>query len=146
MIHHLRAMRALLEARGFTTWLMNMTATESDPVSYPYIVISPGYGRSGERPLGDRLASIDHDLQVRCVGATPESMLGLLGDVREVLSPGKGPLRLLVPGRRATLRFIRHEMSEVDRDVTITGTGTHPHFGVDAFHLVSTPIRLPEEG
>lgn len=146
MIDHLNAIGVLLEERGFTVHVMDHIAREEDPTTYPYVLLSPGYGRPGERPVGGRLDSIDHDLQVRWVGATAASMLGLLRDGRKVLAPDQGPLRLQVPGRRATLRFLRHEMAEVDRDVTISELGTHPHFGVDAFHLVSTPTRLPEEG
>lgn len=146
MIAHLNVIKGLLEAQGVTVYLMDKIARDEDATTYPYVVLSPGYGRAGERPLGGRLDSIDQDLQVRWVGATAASMLGLLRVGRKVLAPGQGPLRLVGPGWRATLRFLRHEVADVDRDVTITELGTHPHFGVDAFHLVSTPTRLPEEG
>lgn len=139
MIGELRAISQLVADRGFKVHVMNLRATDTDPATYPYVLISPGYGRLGERPLGERLDSVDHDIQVRYVGSTWDSMLGLLRDTRQLLSPDKGPRRLVVPGRRASLRFLRHEMADVDRDVTITGTGTHPHFAVDAFRLLSVP-------
>lgn len=146
MIDELRAMQALVEARGFTVYLLSADRA----ITYPYVLISPGYGRPGERPLSERLDSVDHDIQVRSVGTSPASMLGLLRDVRQILSPGKGPRRLDVPGRRASVKFLRHEMTDQDRDVTFTGTKSHPHFGVDAFHLISTPVSrdpdTPEEG
>src|SRR5690625_6692958 len=140
MMAHLSAMKALIESeRGFTVYVMS--TPEPNSIRYPYVLISPGYGRLGERPLGDRLESIDHDLQVRSVGTSPASMLGLLGAVREILSPGRGPRRLSVAGRKASLRFLRHEMADQDRDVRVTATGQHPIFGVDAFRLISTPQR-----
>lgn len=142
MIDHLKVIRSLIEARGFTVHIMSADG----PITYPYVLISPGYGRPGERPLSERLDSIDHDLQVRSVGGSATSMLGMLGAVRQILSPDKGWRRLDVPGRKAQVKFIRHEMSEQDRDVVITGSKRHPHFGVDVFRLVSTPTRLPEEG
>lgn len=136
-------MQALVQARGFSVHLVSADG----PFTYPYVVISPGYGRPGERPLSERLDVVDHDIQVRSVGTSPASMLGLLKDVRAILSPGLGPRRLVVPGRKAQVKFLRHEMSDQDRDVTVTGTSRHPHFGVDTFRLVSTPThRLPEEG
>ncbi|MGC0144466.1 MULTISPECIES: hypothetical protein [unclassified Pseudactinotalea] len=140
MMAHLNAMKALIESeRGFTVYIISVPKPNS--IRYPYVLISPGYGRPGERPLNERLDSIDHDLQVRSVGTSPASALGLLGAVREVLSPGRGPRRLVVPDRKATVKFLRHEMTDQDRDVRVTATGQHPIFGVDAFHLLSTPQR-----
>lgn len=136
MIDELTAMQGLVQERGFTCHLISA----GEAISYPYVVISPGYGRPGERPLSERLDSVDHDIQVRYVGSSPASMLGLMRTVREILSPLKGPRRLDVPGRNARVKFLRHEMADQDRDVTVTGMGRHPHYGVDTFHLVSTPV------
>jgi len=135
MIDELTAMQALVHERGFTCHLISA----DEAISYPYVVISPGYGRPGERPLSERLDSVDHDVQVRYVGSSPASMLGLMKTVRAILSPHKGPRRLAVPGRNARVKFLRHELTDQDRDVTVTATGRHPHYGVDTFHLVSTP-------
>src|SRR5690625_1595673 len=130
MIDHLRAMQSLIEAR-FTCHLVGAP----DDASYPYVIVGVGYERDGERPASDRLDSLDADVRVNCVGTSAASALGLLRDVRQILSPDKRRTPLAVPGRRASLKFLRHEMTEVDRDVAVTATGTFPVFAIDSFHL-----------
>lgn len=137
MIGHLKAMQALVEALGFEVWLIDATGSKR----WPRVTITPAYGRPGvDRPLSDDRADIDEDIRVTSAGLTAESALGVAGRVREVLSPGHSWLRLDVPGRDASIRFLRHELTNTDRELADPATNRFPTYTVETFRIVSTPI------
>jgi|SRR5690625_364769 len=130
-------MKALVEAVGFETWLIDATGSKR----WPRVTIAPAYGRPGvDRPLSDDRDDLDEDVRVTSAGLTPESAVPLASRVRAILSPGNGPRVLDVPGCSATVQFVRHEITEVDRDAADTATGRFPIYTVETFRLVSTPI------
>lgn len=140
MIAHLSAIKAALEARGWTCYLMDATGSPA----WPYVVISPGYVPTDpDRPLSDVAASIAGDCRVTVVGVSAASTLGLAGAVRDALSPGGAWAPLAVSGRSAHLRWLRTEAAWVDRDITAPGSGSHPQFVVDTYALVSNPAPVP---
>ena len=137
MIAHLNAVKALIEGLGFEVWIADATGSKR----WPRVTITPAYGRPGvDRPLSDDRADIDEDIRVTSAGLTPESALGVAGRVRDVLSPGHGWGRLDVQGRSASLRFVRHELTNTDREAADTATNRFPTYTVETFRIVSTPI------
>lgn len=139
MIAHLNAIKAALEAHGWTSYLLDATGA----TSWPYVVISPGYAGDPERPLADVTAVIHGDIRVTVAGLSPASTVGLAQAVRDELSPMLSWGNVGVPERVARLRWVRTELTEVDRDVTVPSTGTHPIFRVDTYRLVSEPNPTP---
>jgi|SRR5690606_18657555 len=136
MIGHLEAMKSLLEAAGLNVYLIDATGA----TKWPRVTITPGYGRTGvDRPVSDDRDDLDEDIRVTCASLTADSLLRVTSKVRAVLSPGNGVRRLDVPGRSAELKFLRHEMTSVDRNATDVATNRDPIYTVETFHLVSTP-------
>ena len=133
MFAHLNAMKARIEAAGFTTYLLDATGT----TTWPYALILPGYSRPGDLPVAGDAGVIDEDLRVTSVALGTESLSIVRAGVFAALSPGKQTTRLPVSGRRASLRFVRTEFTAVDRDVN--HNGAHPLFTVETFHLLSAP-------
>lgn len=110
-----------------------------DTPSYPYIVL---WGDLGDESSGgpdggslrDDLSVISLRFRATYAGLTFDSVLIMCRNVRAVLS-GKIPTvagRVTGPLRQSALMDV-----QVDRDVTITGSGAHPLFAVDEFALVS---------
>lgn len=135
MIAHLNAIKTALESHGWTAYLLDATGA----TSWPYVVISPGYAGDPERPLADATSVVHGDIRVTVAGLSAASTVGLAQAVRDELSPSLSWGDLAVAGRAARLRWVRTELTEVDRDVTIPSTGTHPIFRVDTYRLVSDP-------
>jgi hypothetical protein len=110
-----------------------------DAPTYPYVVIWGDLGdESSGGPDGDSLEDVPDVLSLRIratyAGLTGDSVLIVARNVRAALSR-KTPT---VTGWRANpLRQSTLMDVQVDRDVTIPGSGTHPLFAVDEFALVS---------
>lgn len=135
MITHLKAIRTALVAKGWSVYLLDATGAQT----WPYVILSPGYAGDLERPLADATTTVHGDIRVTVAGTTADSTLGLSKAVRDELSPSLTWGALTVTGRSAHLRWLRTELTEVDRDVTVPTTGTHPIFTVDSYALVSNP-------
>lgn len=133
MIAHFTAIKAALSS--WDVFMGDATGT----TSLPYIVLTPGYSIAGERPLSDALATIEGDVRVTVAGETLDSTIGLSKAVRTILSPDLTWGPLTVTGRAASIKWVRTEVTAVDRDVTIPGSNRHPIFTVDTYHLVSQP-------
>lgn len=107
--------------------------------SYPYVVIWGDLGdESSGGPDGDSLEDVPDVLSLRIratyAGLTGDSVLIVARNVRAALNR-KTPTVTgwqANPLRQSTLMDV-----QVDRDVTIPGSGTHPLFAVDEFALVS---------
>ena len=136
MITHLEAIQATLSTSGWQVFLIDATGV----TKWPYILLAPGYASPGEVPLASAQVALEGDIRVTIAGTTPESVLGLRAAVLDVLSPQGLPTVFTIPDRHATLQWLRHEMTEVDRDVTVPATDTHPIYTVDTFHLISQPL------
>ncbi|MGO1607595.1 MAG: hypothetical protein ACTHXF_08970 [Brevibacterium yomogidense] len=130
---HLTAIKDLLEMETrLAVYLADATGG-----AFPRIVVTPAYGTPGERPLSDDLDLVEMDIRVASAGATLKVALDAAERARRALSPGLGLRRIPMPGWVASTKFRRHEMTEVDRDVQLTGTNTHPVYTVEAFHVSS---------
>lgn len=128
-------MKAVVEGAGFRAHLIDATGG-----AFPYVLIVPAYERAVvERDLEDATGDIDADVRVTSVGANGDAAMGIRGVTRSLFSPAQEWQPLDVPGRVARLRFLRHEMTAVDRDTTVTGSNTHPVYAVDTYRLVSQP-------
>ena len=107
--------------------------------SYPYVVIWGDLGdESSGGPDGESLDDVADVLSLRIratyAGLTGDSVLIVARNVRAALNR-KTPTVTgwrTNPLRQSTLMDV-----QVDRDVTIPGSGTHPLFAVDEFALTS---------
>jgi len=131
---HYDAVRALFPA-GTTVY----RGTVPEAPSYPYAVL---WGDLGEESSGgpdgdsleDSLSVLSLRPRVTYAGLTFDSVLIVARNVRATLSR-KSPAVTgwrTNPLRQSTLMDV-----QVDRDVTIPGSGAHPLFAVDEFALVS---------
>ena len=110
--------------------------------SYPYVVVWGDLGdESSGGPDGDSLTDSTGVLSLRVratyVGLTGDSVLIVARNVRAALNR-KTPTVTgwrTNPLRQSTLMDI-----QVDTDVTIPGSSTHPLFAVDEFALVSQKL------
>ena len=109
--------------------------------AYPRIILTPAYARLWERMLSDDIAQVEQDLRVTSVGETLDAALRVAERARQCLSPSLGARRVPVPGWSTWSRHVRTEMTDVDRDATITGTDTHPVIVVDTIHVSSVKNR-----
>lgn len=113
-----------------------------DAPNYPYVVVWGDLGdESSGGPDGDSLTDEAGvlSLRVRCTyaGLTGDSVLIVARNVRAALNrktPTVAGWRTN-PLRQSTLMDV-----QVDRDVTIPGSGAHPLFAVDEFALVSQKL------
>ena len=113
-----------------------------DAPSYPYVVVWGDLGdESSGGPDGDSLTDSTGVLSLRVratyVGLTGDSVLIVARNVRAALNrktPAVSGWRTN-PLRQSTLMDI-----QVDTDVTIPGSSTHPLFAVDEFALVSQKL------
>jgi len=107
--------------------------------SYPYVVIWGDLGdESSGGPDGESLDDVADVLSLRVratyAGLTGDSVLIVARNVRAALNrktPAVTGWRTN-PLRQSTLMDV-----QVDRDVTIPGSGTHPLYAVDEFALTS---------
>lgn len=110
-----------------------------DTHTYPYVVLWGDLGdESSGGPDGDSLRDDLSVLSLRFratyAGLTFDSVLIQCRNVRAALSR-KTPTvagRVCGPLRQSSLMDV-----QVDRDVTITGSGAHPFYAVDEFTLTS---------
>lgn len=137
MIDHLRAIRDLLRANGFSAHVGHVPADSPYPTAS---IQAPGWGAPDEPPLCGPAGIIESDFRV-VVGDTTDSNAHVrLQQVRDILSPGGLDARLSVPGRYATTTWVRSEFVGSDPSLTLDATNRHPGIGVDTYRLDSQPL------
>ena len=83
---------------------------------------------------------------VTFTAARTDAALAMAGDGIAALTPARRPARLAVAGRTVWLEFSEARTVQVDRDVTLPGSNTHPAFAVVLFDVHSSPApAVPEE-
>lgn len=109
---------------------------------YPYVLLlPPAGGQDPEHTLGGPHTAILDELLVRAVGTTADSVRGVLGRTRDVLSDRGRPVTFDTASWRVTLsRQSGPSPVLVDRDETITGTNAHPLFATDFYDLIAVPL------
>ena len=83
---------------------------------------------------------------VTFTAARADAALVMARDGIAALTPARRPARLTVTGRTVWLELSEARTVQVDRDVTLTGSNSHPAFVVALFALHSSPApTIPEE-
>ncbi len=104
--------------------------------AYPYAVLYIDPGEANEADLTMTSLEQVYAVQVTSVGATAAACRIQAGRVRAALLD----VTPTVTGRACwPLRVEASQTAREDRDVTIPGTGTHPHYAVDVYRLASRP-------
>lgn len=104
--------------------------------TYPYAVVYLNAGTAHEVDLTFDSDEQVYDVQVTCVGATAAAARITADRVRAALLD-QTPT---VTGRACwPIRLEASQTAREDRDITIPGTGTHPHYAVDVYRLASRP-------
>ena len=152
MIAHLHAIRDALGSLTFTRpgtagpvpVPVHFGGVEGDPGTVPtppYLIVWSNAGEgTPERVMAGALGHMTSDVRVTCVAGTEEGATILAASVRETLTPGFDPAPLTVEGRYVTVAHDGSMSPQIDRDVRITGTNTHPAFGVELFQIDSQPL------
>lgn len=94
----------------------------------PYVILSAGAHPTFDRTLsGPATGSNSGTVLAICVGVSTDQARWVADRVRGVLSPGLRPLRFEADGRLVETSWQPGLGSvEVDRDVTLPNTSTHP--------------------
>lgn len=129
---HATAVLALLTGAGITCHDGTVPANPT----YPYAVL---YTNAGDRDTTNLDYSSDvqaYDMQVTSVGASAAAAR----IVADKVSTALVDVTPTVSGRTCwPLRVAATQTAREDRDVTIPGTATHPHYAVAVFRLASVP-------
>lgn len=136
MIAELRAMQARISALGISAHIGQVP----DGTPMPYASLSaPGHDIADDHPLAGPAREVAGDVRVLVTHTSESNVYVALDKVRDELTPDLAPTRLEVPGRYATVEWVRAEFVGTDRDVTYGATNKHPGFGVETYHVVSQP-------
>ena len=83
---------------------------------------------------------------VTFTAARTDAALAMAADGIAALTPGRRPVQLTVAGRVVWLEFVEARTVQIDRDVTLPGSNTHPAYAVVLFDVHSSPApAVPEE-
>jgi hypothetical protein len=126
--------RAALTAAG----LSNYFADAGSAPTLPYVLVWTG---SGAPPIEDSVSPVgdfEASFGVTSVAGTPDGVLIVQAAARAALASFASG-STAVAGRVVWLTLEDSRAVQVDTDVTVTATGKHPAYGVDAYRLVSTP-------
>lgn len=136
MLAELRTLQSRINALGINAHIGQVP--QGTPM--PYASLSaPGHDVSDERPLAGPAREVAGDVRVLVTHTTESNVYVALDKIRAALTPDLGPTRLDVPGRYATVEWVRAEFVSTDRDVTYGATNRHPGFGVETYHVDSHP-------
>lgn len=132
----MEAVEAALSSLSVTTHLY-----AAHEISGQFFVIG---GRGDDDGLEEGLCgpdgSIDTEIRLTAVTGTPTGVDIMLGNARDLLSPGKQWTPLIVAGRSAQIKFERSEFIGIDQSVKFTNSDRHPAWGVDSYRVVSDPV------
>ena len=135
MIRHVEAVQALARLAVRDVYLMDATGARR----FPYVVLGLGYQSTGELPACGDTDALRHEIRVTVAALTGDALIRARQAVQSILSPRLGPARLDVPGRIASVRWVRSEISGVDRDVKDPATDLFAHYSVDTYRIDSDP-------
>lgn len=132
---HIAAIKALIPS-AYTVYFVDVPSAPT----YPYVLLWTSAGSPGLEvsACGTNL-DIDAVVGVTHVATNPDAALIVTSKVRAALQPNGRILPLTVAGRAAWLKFYDAQNVQVDRDVTLPGTNSHPAYAVDMYRLTSTP-------
>jgi hypothetical protein len=134
VIAHLNAVKALLVPEGRPVHVLDATGE----TSYPYFLVWPSTGAPGPDGALDQNADLSFLIGVTAVGATVDSAGIVARNGKARLGPSK-PVPLVVAGRLAWIRWEGLATANVDRDVTLPGSNTHPAFEAHLYRVESAP-------
>lgn len=109
------------------------------------------WSSAGQRPDDEAMGGPDGDEWSDRVGVTfttarADAALKLAADGIAALTPNRAPARLAVAGRVVWLEFDEARPVQIDRDVTLTASDSHPAYVVVLFRIHSSPApTIPEE-
>ena len=127
----LAAIRALIDALPVVAAVYDVTVPTLPTL--PYVIVwDQGDTASAEVMAGDDVHAL---VGITHVAGTPEGVRTVRAAVRAVLDDA----RPVVPGRSVELHRFDARAIEIDNDVTIPNTSTHPAYGVDIYSLTSVP-------
>lgn len=129
---HATAVLGLLTGAGLT---VHDGAVPANP-TYPYCVLYTNSGNREATALTLTSAHQIYDVQVTSVGATAASARIYADKVNTALVD----VTPTVSGRTCwPLRVEVSQTPQEDRDITLPGTATHPHYAVAVYRLASVP-------
>ena len=135
MIEHMEALQSLAGMAVRDVYLMDATGA----TRMPYAVLGLGYQHRTDWPVCGESESLNHEVRVTVAAGSGEALVRARQAVQSALSPRGGAATLEVPGRSATVRWVRFEMADVDRDVSSPATNGHAHYAVDTYRIDSDP-------
>lgn len=135
MIAHLQAVKTILAPLGNPAYLLDATGA----TAYPYFLLWPSTGAPGVDGALDQNADLSFLIGVTAVGETAESAGGRAAKGKALLGPTK-PVPLVVPGRKAWIRWEGLGNAGVDRDVNLPNTSRHPAFEAHLYRVESIPV------
>ena len=104
----------------------------SDSPTLPYILVWGGDANPhGEQSLDSQASGVSDRVGVTIAAGTPAGVRTVHKQVRALLQPDGYPITL----GGYSLKIRDHQPAQVDRDVTLTGTGRHPAFCVDLYNV-----------
>lgn len=119
---------SLLRTPGYTVYDTDVT----DTPTFPYIVAWGGDSRPHqEQNLGSQADGVSDRVGVTVAAGTVAGVRTVHRQVRALLQPDGYPITL----GGYMLKISDHQPAQVDRDVTLTGTGRHPAFCVDLYNV-----------
>jgi hypothetical protein len=121
---HVTAVLGLLTGAGVTC---HDGAVPANP-SYPYAVLYINEGDHDETDLTSASRQQTYDVQITAVGATAAS-------ARICATKARVALVDVIPTVAGRTCWPVRE----DRDITLTGTATHPFYAVDTYRVASLP-------
>jgi hypothetical protein len=134
VISHLEAIKTLLAPLGNPVYLIDATGA----TVYPYYLVWPSTGAPGADGALDENADLSFLIGVTAVGESAVSAGGRAAKGKALLGPTK-PVPLIVPGRKAWIRWEGLGNADVDRDVNLPNTSRHPAFEAHLYRVESIP-------
>lgn len=141
---HLQALAATLGPLGYPVYLHYASPAhdqdEGTVPPVPYLVLRGGWSAPEDMPVCGATDILDTTVLITGAATTAEGAGVVLGRVRELLSPSMRRTPVVMVDRAASVRWVRTEVPpDVDRDLRLPNSSRHPGFGVDSYHLYSTP-------
>lgn len=108
--------------------------------TYPYVLVIPaGTTPHGDVPACGDAASLVGTYRLTSAGRTSTVADSTAESTKAALC-GSRRAALAIPGYSASIRWLRTEMADVDRDVTLPDINRHPAYRVDTYRVDLTPL------